>query len=226
MLHIIDFDCTLFDTKEALRLAYMYSFTSIYPDEENIFTRENWIWAESQPGGYVEPIVKKADKGYSIDDLKNKKRSIYPLYYMNEIRPNFNFLKEVKMLNNEKFKWDKFVICTNSEENVVHKILSFFGIGDMFDGVVGRDTFSMTECKPSISMYERIFEEYHDTGLDPSIFDIDKRISFFDDSDFGLESAETFKKVMEEKYPGFEIFIHKIDMYESIIDPKFIGQTK
>jgi len=209
MLHIVDFDDTVFFTSEILRKVYRDTAKKLYGKkfvkDVDIFSEEDWEWARSQPRGFVEPILTKHNLLYSIETLKEEKRKIYPYNYYEDIKVNVPFLQQ--LFSKNRMPWDKFIICTNSEEQVVRNILGFYKLQNFFDDIVGRNTFLFTECKPSTSMFKSIVGN----SLNADILKIDPRITMYDDSDFGLESCRNFKKEMEKLPTKISIQIQDVN---------------
>lgn len=205
MLHIIDFDDTLFYTSHVIRIAYQDASRKVL-NRDDIFTKENWEWAKDEPLGFVEPILKKYDLMHYYDELKEYKHQSYPRNYLDQIKPNVLLLEE--LFYKQAMPWDLFIICSNSDESDINIILEYYKVDRYFNDVIGRNTYLETECKPSTSMYHRILSEYD------SVFDIDPSMMLYDDSWYGLKACNDFNDEVSKLYPHVKVDIINVSNEE------------
>ncbi|CAK9441551.1 uncharacterized protein LODBEIA_P54190 [Lodderomyces beijingensis] len=93
-------------------------------------------------------------------------------------------LREVLLHIKNSGKFDYFWLVTNAYRNHALRVLSFLGIGDLFDGLTYCDyARAPIVCKPMVGYFERVFEltRLSDTDL--------KRQWFVDDSALNVRAA-------------------------------------
>lgn len=200
MIHIIDFDNTFMFTTEGLKKSYQKASEIVF--NKNIFTDKIW---EQNHGNTIMRILDKMNLTEYCDDIKNEKYKIYPNEYYDVIKPNVPFIRA--LFDKTTMPWDKFIICSNTQEEVIEDILDHFQLTNYIDMIVGRDTYVNTECKPSISMYESIlFEDDIQSALK-----IEPNIICYDDSDFGLKACFDFQKKYKGEYNIGVVDIKKLE---------------
>ena len=203
MLNIYDFDNTLVYTKDCLYYAYKRAVIDV--TGRDLLTEEDML--NNEGNSIVELFARYGISQRNWDLIKKRKNKIYPQYFKYMI-PNTELINEIK--ENEIN-----VVCSNSEQYMIEKILRYFNILNKFDKIVGRDTYPNTECKPSPSMFIKLIDEY----------DTENNIMIYDDSEFGIEGAERTVDYYRQfnlqlphriKYDDFKIKninITKISMY-------------
>lgn len=94
-----------------------------------------------------------------------------------------NMLLRIKELGEYDFFW----LITNAYKNHALRVVSFIGIGDLFDGLTYCDYSSLPiVCKPMTKFYHRCFLAINVNHDDA---DAMKKLSFVDDSEINVKAA-------------------------------------
>jgi beta-phosphoglucomutase-like phosphatase (HAD superfamily) len=190
MIYIVDFDNTLAFTEDALKHAYQCASRHIFGF--NFFCEKTW---EENRGNSIVKILENLKIEEYADEIKKYKYSIYPEKYLNS-EIVLNEAMYSKIFNNASSLFDVFIVCSNTQTEVVEKILKSFNIYSDFDVIVGRDYFKGTDVKPSPSMYNEILK----LDIVQKALKKENRILCFDDSTFGLKACTEFRKIHKNKY--------------------------
>ena len=168
-LGMFDFDGTLFDTSEALYLAYARAFKEVTGKK---VIRSVW---DTYFGAHVSVLGRCLGLNDSeIDEVRRLKYKIYPGEFFDHIKPIQATIDAARAIAGPKY------VVSNTETTVTSWILEHFGQKEVFHRLFGPDDF--TQRKPSPQPYVSAYMQ-----CDP----LPKTVLIFEDSEVGLASART-----------------------------------